>query len=73
MLKEASSHDTLVKELAEKKMYTVNYRIVRDGKIKYYQMKVVRAGTWEKNHGIVLGFHSVDEETRTQMEQKNLL
>lgn len=73
MLRQASSHEILVKELAEKKMYSVNYRIFKNGKVKYYQMKIVRAGTWEKNHGIVLGFHSVDEETRNQMEQKNLL
>ncbi len=36
-------------------------------------MKVVRAGNWAENRGIVLGFCSVDEETRKEMEQKNLL
>ncbi len=73
MLREASSRELLTKELEGKKMYSVNYRIMKEGKIKYFQMKVVRAGSWEKNHGIVLGFHSVDAEIRNEMEQKNLL
>lgn len=73
MMREASSQKHLMKELAEKMMYSVNYRIMKGEKIKYFQLKVVRAGTWETNHGIVLGFHSVDEEIRNEMEQKNLL
>ena len=73
MLREASSRELLIKELEGKKMYSVNYRIMKEGKVKYFQLKVVRAGSWEKNHGVVLGFHSVDAEIRNEMEQKNLL
>ena len=73
MLRKSSSRELLIKELEGKKMYSVNYRIKKEGKIKYFQLKVVRAGSWEKNHGVVLGFHSVDEEIRNEMEQKNLL
>ena len=73
MMREASSRELFLKELAEKKMYSVNFRIMKDGSVKYFQMKVVRAGTWRQNHGIVLGFHSVDAEIRNEMEQKNLL
>lgn len=73
MLREASSREVFLKELAGKKVYSVNYRILKDGSVKYFQMKAVRAGTWKQNHGIVLGFHSVDEEIRNEMEQKNLL
>ncbi len=36
-------------------------------------MKVVRTGEWDRNHGVVLGFRSVDKEIRNEMEQKNLL
>ena len=69
----AFSRELLKKELTEKKIYYVNYRILRDGEIKYHQMKVVRAGAWEDSHGIVLGFHSVDEEIRSEMEKKRQL
>lgn len=73
MMRQASSMENLRNELATKKIYYVNYRTNRDGKMKYFEMKVVRAGVWESSHGIVLGFRSVDEETRKEMEQRSLL
>ena len=41
--------------------------------MEYYQMKAVQAGEWPESRSIVLGFCSVDEEIRREMEQKNLL
>ncbi len=73
MLHQAISVYKLKKELTEKKQYYVNYRMVIDSEILYFQIKAVRAGTWGENHGMVLGFRSVDEETRSEMEKKNLL
>ena len=73
MLRNASSIAYIKNELTEKKLYYINFRISRDKNIEYFQMKVVRAGNWAENKGIVLGFCSVDEETRKEMEQKNLL
>lgn len=73
MLRRATSLEVLQRELTEKEIHYVNYRRVKDGETIYYQMKVVRAGTWETNHGIVMGFRSVDEEIRSEMEQKNRL
>ena len=34
---------------------------------------MVRTGDWTKQRRVVLGFRSVDEETRREMEKKNLL
>ncbi len=73
MLRQMSASDKLKRELEKKKQYHVNYRIVKDGEVKYFQMKAVRAGGWEEGHGVVLGFRSVDEEIRNEMEQKSLL
>ena len=73
MLRQAGSLKALEQELSEKKVYNINYRIWKDGEMKYFQMKAVRAGEWEENRGIVLGFRSVDEEIRNEMEQKSLL
>lgn len=73
MLRQASSQDNLLSELTEKKIYYVNYRAYIDNEIRYYQMKAVRAGTWKTHRGIVLGFRSVDEETRNEIEKRNLL
>lgn len=63
----------LVQGLANADVQHVNYRAVIDGEILYYQLKAVRAGKWEKQQGIVLGFRSVDVEIRREMEQKSLL
>ncbi|MDE6185158.1 MAG: PAS domain-containing sensor histidine kinase, partial [Lachnospiraceae bacterium] len=73
MLRKASTIEKIKEELAEKELYHVNYRTLKNGKYKYWQMKAVRAGKWSERYGIVLGFHSVDEEIRKEMEKKNLL
>ncbi len=73
LLQEATSRERLKKELAEERQYYVNHRACKDGRMEYFQMKVVRAGAWERTHGIVLGFRSVDGEIRREMEQKSLL
>ncbi len=73
MLGEAFSREKLKEELEEKNPYCINYRTCKDGKMEYYQMKVVRSGNWEGRHGIVLGIHSVDTEIRGEMEKKRML
>ena len=73
MLRQVMSAKTLKKELADKNQIYINYRVILNGEMKYFQIKVVRAGEWPENHGVVLGLHSVDEEIRHEMEQKSLL
>ncbi len=73
MTRQAFSQEKLKKELSEKTTYNVNYRIFENNEIKYFQTKVVKAGIWDEKHSIVLGFHSVDEETREEMKKKNIL
>lgn len=68
-----TSRKQLKKELSKEKLYYVNYRILKDDIMKYFEMKVVRTGSWDHNYGVVLGFRSVDEQTRKEMEQKKLL
>lgn len=72
-LRKAVSLNQIRKELEEKELYYVNYRTSQNDEMEYYEMKIVRAGSWSTNHGIVLGLRNVDEETRNEMEQKNLL
>ncbi len=73
VLREACAQDKLMEELSEKELYSVNYRTGSGDAPQYFQMRVVRAGSWEESHGIVLGIHSVDEETRSELEKKSLL
>jgi len=73
LLRQALSPEELAKHLSHKDIYTVNYRIVCDGEVEYFQMKAVRAGTWDAGRGAVLGFRSVDDETREKIERATLL
>ena len=73
MLMEASSCDSLREKLKESRQFHVNYRARGEKGMKYFQMKGVRAGEWDESHGVVLGFRSVDEEIRSEMEKKSLL
>ena len=73
MLRQATSLDTLLNELHDKQIYSVNYRKQQDGEIIYFQIKAVSVGTEDGGLGIVLGFRSVDAEIRKEMEQNTLL
>ncbi|MBD5530455.1 MAG: response regulator [Lachnospiraceae bacterium] len=72
-MRQAASAQWLGKELSEKKMCFVNYRINCCGEVQYFQMVAVRAGEWDRYRGVVLGLRSVDEETRSEMKKKALL
>ncbi len=72
VLSQAVMPDKLITELSEKNICCVNYR-TNGKRTEYFQLKIVHAGTWNKSRGIVLGFHSVDEEIRGEMEKKSLL
>ncbi len=73
LMDKALSQEWLKGELAEKNLCYVNHRVVIEHDMKYFQIKIVRAGLWSRSHGIVLGLRSVDEEIRHEMEQKSLL
>lgn len=73
LFRQAASREWLEKELSTKLIHWVNYRTVCCGKMRYFQMKAARAGDWEENREIVLGFRSVDEETKSAREKNELL
>jgi len=73
IMQQASSQERLREELLKKKAFYVNYRVEHHGRIRYFQMKAVRAGSWDESRGIVLGFRNIDEETRTEMERTKQL
>jgi len=73
MLRETMSQERLKAELSRRSSYYINYRALLDGDIVYYQIKAVRAGSWNNHRGVVLGFRNVDHEIREEMDQRNLL
>ena len=73
ILRETLCPERIEKELSEKKLFCINYRTISGDDIHYYEMKVVRTGSWQEGKRIVIGFRSVDEQNRRDMEQKKLL
>lgn len=67
------SRETLKRELSEKDSHFINYRVKCSKEEKYYQIKAVRVGSDKNDLNIVLGIRCVDEEIRTEMENKRLL
>ena len=73
ILRDTLFPERIKKELSEKKLFCINYRTICGDDINYYEMKVVRTGSWQDGKRIVIGFRSVDEQTRREMEQKRML
>ena len=73
LLRQMTSRQFLLEELADKGTTYLNYRAICGGELRFFQMKAVGAGSWEKRRGVVLGFRNVDNETRKEMEKKMLL
>ncbi|WP_322174121.1 hybrid sensor histidine kinase/response regulator [Acutalibacter caecimuris] len=72
-LRQACAPAQLMAKLTEQNRFYMNYRTICEGEMRYFQLKAVRTGSWSEKHTVVLGFRSVDEETRSEMEKKTLL
>lgn len=69
----ANNPEYIRTRLAGTEAFHINYRIIKDGKIKYLQLHVVDIGTSEHISRIVMGYRSVDDEIIHEMEQKRVL
>ena len=70
---EALSHENVNREFKKEDAFFHNYRIERDGNITYYQLKIIHTGTWETDKNFLIGVHNMDELTRAQVEQEEIL
>ena len=66
--------ETILTELEKDIVYFVDFRIVVDGVIQYYQIKF----TYTKNETgiidkLIVGIHSIDEQVRVQKQQQEAL
>lgn len=60
------------RKLSGNKTFYVNYRVLKDGELQYFQLRIVDTGSAGHISQIVLGFRRVDDEIRHEMEQKRL-
>ena len=73
LMRQICTRDRLRIELGANSQFYNNYRTQCGDELRYFQMKAVRTGDWTTTRAVVLGFRSVDEETRKELEQMNLL
>jgi signal transduction histidine kinase/CheY-like chemotaxis protein len=72
-MKKTFSLEHLKDLLKVKDSYTYNYRIQRDGKIIFYQVKLVGVESNGEISTAIIGFKDVDDETHVEMEKQRLL
>ena len=73
MMQRICTRDRLRIELGVRNQFYCNYRTLCGDEVRYFQMKAVRTGDWANTRAVVLGFRSVDEETRKEMERMDVL
>lgn len=66
---EGTRKKKILSELENKKMYAVNFSVHALGRELYYQIRFCQDPACETN--IIAGFHSVDEETREEMNRRD--
>lgn len=60
-------------KLSEDKSFHVNYRIYRNGKPTYIQLRIVNTGSEDHISQIVLGYRNIDAEIMQELTQKQIL
>ncbi len=72
-VRKLTSAEYIRKKLAHHKTYYLNYRVLKDSKIQYLQLRIVNVGNRKRISQIVMGYRRVDDEIKREMEQKALL
>ncbi len=72
-LRNATCSRELVHELSHHERISVTYRTLRGEFVEYCQVTIVRIGSWADEHNIILGLRNVDQETRENVEQRQML
>lgn len=72
-LKEFFQLKNIKEILKHEASHYVTYRVNINGKLLYYQIKLISIKDLDGGYNIVIGFRCVDEEIRSEMEQKKAL
>ena len=70
---EALSPANIDREFGSTDAFFHNYRISKNGTITYYQLKVIHTGEWPADRNFLIGVHNMDELTRAQVAQEEIL
>ncbi len=70
---DALSPENIHSEFAKGDAFFHNYRIIKNNDITYYQLKVIHTGDWTVDHNFLIGVHNMDELTKAQVAQEEIL
>jgi len=73
LVSKETAPDYIREKLSEIKTYYVNYRVLKDGRIQYIQLRIVNVSKSRHISQIVMGYRRVDEEIQREMEQNQIL
>lgn len=73
MVRQATNAEYIRKRLSNSKSFHVNYRIAENGMTEYFQIRIVNVGNEEHISQIVMGYRSVDDEFKYELQQKKIL
>lgn len=69
----AATPEYIRERLSENRRFRLNYRTLNHGVIEYLQLCIINVGSEEHVSQIILGYRSVNEEIRHEMEQNRIL
>lgn len=60
-------------KLSDNKTFHINYRIYREDKVAYIQLRIVNIGNSDHISQVIMGFRNIDDEVIQEMKQKKIL
>lgn len=66
-----TNYSCVREKLLKQPFCSVNYRICREGELKYFQIRIARIGEPGEADRVVVGFRRVDEDTGNDLTRKN--
>lgn len=72
-LRGVTAPEYIREKLSKDSSFHVNYRIYRDGKPAYIQLRIVNTGSRDHISQIVLGYRNIDAEIMQELTQKQIL
>lgn len=73
IISQATDAAYIRQRLSNSKSFNTTYRIVQNGKVEYLQLRIVNVGDDKHISQIVMGYRSIDDEIRYEIEQKKML
>ena len=73
MLLGVTTPEYIRKKLSENPSFHINYRILKDGKPAYIQLRVVNVSRDQRISQVVLGYRNIDDEIIQEVKQKQML